>query len=164
LENILVIGFVLSEGPIDRLDSEERFAYLDQTSIREFVIQQDTVRSIVPFEKEYLNNLDILRSHAAKGYPVRIWCALAHAEPLCEFAFICDVLSEYDCPVFVVRHPEEECAAFGYHNGDFAPFLELTEPLTREVLELQAALWRRLKEESCENMHSCPRSERERDG
>ena len=163
LENILVIGFVLSEGPIDRLGSEERFAYLDQTSIREFVIQQDTVRSIVPFEKEYLNNLDVLRSHVAKGYPVRIWCALAHPEPLCEFAFVCDVLSDYECPVFVIRHPEAECAAFGYYNGDFAPFLELTQPLSREELEAQAALWRRLKEENaplrvCENgtLHSAP--------
>ncbi len=148
IESLITIGFTLCQGPIDRLDSEERYACIDRMIYKEFVMQKEVEHSVVPFEKAYLHNLELLRSHAAKGYPVRIWCALAHAEPLCEFAFLCDVLSEYDCPVYVIEHPDEKASCFGYHDGDFAPFLERTKPLAREEMEAWAALWRRLKEEN----------------
>ncbi len=135
---ILTVGFFLGEGPICAFD-ESRWRFYD-TYITHMCVRDK--------DKDYLANVQRLRDHAAKGLPLRIWRTLKIADTVCLFAYLCDVLKEYDCPIEVVDHPDSTLESWGFVNDGFEKYLPYAKPLAKDEMERYAALWHRLQSEN----------------
>ncbi len=135
---IVTVGFFLGEGPIRAFD-ESRWRFFD-TYIPHMCVRDK--------DKDYLANVQRLCDHAAKGLPIRIWRTLKNADTVCVFAYLCDVLKEYDCPIEVVDHPDMMLESWGFVNDGFENYLSYAKSLEKDEMERYAALWHRLQSDN----------------
>lgn len=138
---IVKIGFWFDQGDLQALSTQKRWSFFD-------VI--DPENCVAELEKEYTRNVDCLRKHAEKGFPIRIWRTCATAHHVCIFAYLCDVLQTYNCPIEVIDHPNTELKCWGLLGEceKFEDFLPLAKPLDKTEMAHHAALWHRIREEN----------------
>lgn len=104
-----------------------------------------------------LDDLERLKSCAAKGEPIRIWYSDAPYS-LCGFYQVCTILQDYDCPVSVVKLPEYvHRGGLGFviyknwNEVDPSEMLNFAcdeKKLTKYELGYYADLWKQLEREN----------------
>ncbi len=139
---IVKIGFWFGQGDLQAIGTQKRWTFFD-------VI--DPENCVAELEKEYARNVDCLCKHAAKGFPIRIWRTGIIAHHVCTFAFLCDLLQQYECPIDVIDPPNnniESWGLLGTEETQFEDYLPLSKPLKKDEMAQYATEWQRLRDEN----------------
>lgn len=110
------------------------------------------------FWQTCISDLEKLKDRAYDGEAIRIW-ADGTPDGMCGFLFVCDLLKDYDCPVTVVKLPEEvkraDNVTVRYRLwGEVEPQLfgrfaeEYSVSLSKEAVRECAEEWRTLQKEN----------------
>ncbi len=137
---VAVIGYALNVGDVrGKIDGDERKQVFAE---QEPLYMDEIERCFAVVRADY----ERLLSAAKIGKSIRVWRNLREPHSACGFAFVCDALKEYDCPLTVVDVPEE-CPSWGVVRN-YVPYLLHEQTVSEEEKRHFADMWQRVKEEN----------------
>lgn len=156
LDEVVAIGFNLDVGDIaGAVDGEGRKAeFVRMLASVEF--EEDEVNSFFEMQGEDVRRMV---ESAKQGEGIRVWRSKT-AFAACGFAFVCDVLREMACDLWVVDLPVvwendegeiERISSWGeMRPGQFYRFLPLMQKVSRAEKISESELWRKLQVENAD--------------
>jgi len=141
ISNVVYIGYFMDIGDISSgIDSNERkelYMKLEQTK----------KEGVDDFFEKQADDLNKLVKAAKNGEQIRIWTGY-QANNICPFAFLCDLLYDYECKISCIKLPPNYASWGGVYSTTYKKMLEFEQPLKREEMEMYKNEWQILKKEN----------------
>jgi hypothetical protein len=103
---VVCIPFLLDIGDISvPIDSEYRKNLILELYTIHGRDDKSILEDLEEMWKIYLNEIERLKNYAARGESVRLWYSDAPYS-LCGFYYVCSLLKEYKCKVYVIKLPQ----------------------------------------------------------
>ncbi len=154
---VICIPFMLDIGDIDvSIEGEYRKKLIFDMHTINGMDDNNTLQDLENSWKRYLNEIERLKNYAIQGETIRLWYSDSPYS-MCGFYYVCSVLREFNCKVFVIKLPQymqlsDNIMQF-YSSwneidaGRFYRFLPLEKELSPRELQSFACNWAEFKDE-----------------